>query len=101
LIGTGARISEALEVRFRHLDVEQCVVRVYRQQGRRGEASALPLRADRARLAGVLTELRGERRAGPDDWHFLCPPPRRGRYAGRTQPTPPNRMGDETVSCDR
>jgi integrase len=106
LIGTGAWISEALDVRFRHLDVEQCVVRVYRQRGRRGDGSQ-PTKGKRfrsvqigPRLAGVLTELREDRRAGPDDWLFLCPPPRRGRYAGRTQPTPPNRMGDETVSCD-
>jgi integrase len=97
LIGTGARISEALDVRFRHLDVEQGVVRIYRQQGRRGDASQ-PTKGKRfravqigPRLAGVLTELREDRRAGPDDWLFLCPPPRRGRYAGRTEPTPPNR----------
>jgi integrase len=42
-------------------------------------------------LASVLTKLREDRGAGPDDWLFLCPPPRRGRYAGRTAPTPPNR----------
>ena len=97
LIGTGARISEALDLRFRHLDVEQCVVRVYGQQGRRGAASQ-PTKGKRfrsvqigPRLAVVLTELRDDRRAGPDDWLFLCPPPRRGRYAGRTRPMPPNR----------
>jgi integrase len=85
LIGTGARISEALDVRFRHLDVEQGVVRIYRQQGRRGDASQ-PTKGKRFRsvqigptLAGVLTKLREDRRAGPDDWLFLCPPPRRGR----------------------
>ena len=69
----------------------------YRQQGRRGDASQ-PTKGKRFRsvqigptLAGVLAKLREDRRAGPDDWLFLCPPPRRGRYAGRTEPTPPNR----------
>jgi hypothetical protein len=67
------------------------------QQGRRGDASR-PTKGKRFRsvqigpqLAGTLAELRENRCAGPDDWLFLCPPPRRGRYAGRTEPTPPNR----------
>ena len=97
LIGTGARISEALDVRLRHLDVEQHVVRIYRQQGRRGETSQ-PTKGKRfrsvqigPRLSRLLTELRDDRGAGPDDWLFLCPPARRGRYAGRTEATPPNR----------
>jgi integrase len=97
LIGTGARISEGLDVRFRHLDVDQDVVRIYRQQSRRGDASQ-PTKGKRFRsvqigptLAGALSKLREDRGAGPDDWLFLCPPPRRGRYAGRTEPTPPNR----------
>jgi integrase len=97
LIGTGARISEALDVRFRHLDPEQGVVRIYRQQGRRGDTSQ-PTKGKRfrsvqigPRLADVLSELREDHGAGHDDWLFLCPPPRRGRYAGRTEPTPPNR----------
>ena len=61
LIGTGARISEALDVRFRHLDVELSVVRIYRQQGRRGDASQ-PTKGKRfrsvqigPRLLGVMT----------------------------------------------
>lgn len=97
LIGTGSRISEALDIRFRHLDVEQSVVRIYRQQGRRGDTSQ-PTKGKRfrsvqigPRLAHLLNELRNDRRAGPDDWLFLCPQPRRGRYARRTEPTPPNR----------
>ena len=97
LIGTGSRISEALDIRFRHLDVEQSVVRIYRQQGRRGDTSQ-PTKGKRFRsvqigpgLAHVLTEVREHRRAEPDDWLFLCPQPRRGRYARRTEPAPPNR----------
>ena len=91
LIGTGARISEALDVRFRHLDVEQGVVRIYRQQGRRGDTSQ-PTKGKRFRSVQIGPRLVGPAdraprgpRAGPDDWLFLCPPPRRGRYAGRTE----------------
>ena len=97
LIGTGARISEALDVRFRHLGLEDGIVRIYRQRGRRGEASQ-PTKGKRFRavqigpeLCAELDELRDRRGAVADDWLFLCPPPRRGRYAGRTEPTPPNR----------
>ena len=70
LIGTGARISEALDVRFRHLDVEQGVVRIYRQQGRRGDTSQ-PTKGKRfrsvqigPRLVGLLTS--SETTASPD-----------------------------------
>ncbi len=99
LIGTGARISEALDVRFRDLGVEleQGVVRIYRQRARAGEPSQ-PTKGKRFRavqvgpeLSGTLTELRDRRSASPGEWLFLCPRPRRGRYAGRTEPMPPNR----------
>jgi len=97
LIGTGARISEALDVRFRHLELEHGAVRIYRQRGRDGQPSQ-PTKGKRFRavqvgpeLCGMLAELRDRRSAGADDWLFLCPPPRRGRYAGRTEPTPPSR----------
>ena len=97
LIGTGARISEALDVRFRHLDAIEGVVRIYRQQGRNGDMSRSTkgkrFRSVQVgpRLADVLIALRDDRGAVSDDWLFLCPPPRRGRYAGRTEAMPPNR----------
>jgi integrase len=52
LIGTGARISEALAVRWRDVDLDAGVVRVARQRARRrrdltAERQAVPLRADR------------------------------------------------------
>lgn len=46
------------------------------------------------RLGETLQALRHERLAHDADdvgWSFLCPPPRRGRYAGRTKPIPPHR----------
>ena len=88
LIGTGTRISEALDVRFRHLDVEQGVVRIYRQQGRRGDTSQ-PTKGKRFRSVQIgprcvgadRPELRDDRDAGPDNWLFLCPPLRRSTEA--------------------
>jgi integrase len=82
LIGTGARISEALDVRFRHLDANEGVVRIYRQQGRNGDMSRSTkgkrFRSVQVgpRLADVLIALRDDRGAVPDDWLFVCPPPR-------------------------
>ena len=97
LIGSGARISEALAIRFGHLDLDQGAVRIYGQRGRDG-GDAQPTKGKRFRsvqigpgLVQTLTELRAARAAAPDDWAFLCPKPRRGRYAGRTSEAPPSR----------
>jgi len=64
LIGTGARISEALDVRFRHLELEHGAVRIYRQRGRDGQPSQ-PTKGKRFRavqagpeLCRMLAELR-------------------------------------------
>jgi integrase len=94
LIGTGARISEAVAVQFQHLALDEGVVRVYRQRGRDGDLR--PTKGKRFRsvqigpaLVRTLTELRRE--GGATDWVFVCPTPRRGRYAMRTIAGPPNR----------
>ena len=100
LIGTGARISEAVAVRWADLDLEQAVVRIYRQRSR----NATSTRATKGkgfrsvqmgpRLAQNLRGLRVSRlshETADAGWTFLCPPPRRGRYAGRTEPVPPHR----------
>jgi integrase len=39
LVGTGARISEALALQFRHLALDDGVVRIYRQRAREGDGS--------------------------------------------------------------
>jgi integrase len=97
LIGSGVRISEALALLFGHLELEHGVIRVYAQRERKGHASR-PTKGKRFRsvqigpaLARSLGELRTARGAGVGDWMFLCPPPRRGRYAGRADELPPNR----------
>jgi integrase len=97
LIGTGARISEALAVEFQHLAPEQGVVRIYRQRGRDG-ADSRPTKGKRFRsvqvgpaLVATPAELERRRRPAPHDWVFLCPTPRRGRHATRSTVGPPNR----------
>ena len=97
LIGSGLRISEALALRFGHLDLEHGVIRVYGQRGRQGEATKAT-KGKRFRsvqigpaLSRSLAETRRGRNAVDDDWLFLCPPPKRGRYSGRTTPVPPSR----------
>jgi integrase len=96
LIGSGLRISEALALRFGHLDLQHGVIRVYGQRDREGEQTKAT-KGKRFRsvqigpsLAESLREQRRDRNAG-DDWLFLCPPPKRGRYSGRTEPVPPSR----------
>lgn len=100
LIGTGARTSEALAVRWPDVDFARGVVRISRQRARSGEGTA-PTKGKRfrsvqigPRLASTLQELRDSRvSSGSEDagWLFLCPPPRRGRYCVRTEPVPPSR----------
>ena len=97
LIGTGVRVSEALAIRFRHIALDDGVVRVYGQRGRDGSDSR-PTKSKRFRsvqigpaLIQTLTEVQCRRVAAPDEWAFLCPTPKRGRYAKRTLAVPPNR----------
>ena len=98
LIGTGARISEAVRVRWTDLELDHAVVRIYRQRERRAEGDA-PTKGKRfrpvligPRLVQTLRDLRARREEhGTADggWVFLCPPVKRGRYAKRTEPVPP------------
>jgi integrase len=98
LIGTGARISEAVRVRWTDLELDHAVVRIYRQRERRADGDA-PTKGKRFRpvligpgLVQTLRDLRARREEhGIDDggWVFLCPPVKRGRYANRTEPVPP------------
>ncbi len=97
LIGTGARISEAIAMQFRHVALDQGVVRTYKQLARDGKDSQ-PTKGKRFRsvqigpgLVNAIGEAQNKQRADPDDWIFLCPTPLRGRYAGRTSQAPPSR----------
>ena len=100
LIGTGARISEAVAIQWPDLDLDAGAMRISRQLARSG-SSTTPTKGKRfrsvqlgPRLVATLRSLRQERhRSGQADggWLFLCPRPRRGRYSSRTEPVPPNR----------
>ena len=79
------------------LDLENGVIRVYGQRDREGkETKATKGKRFRSvqigpTLAESLREERSARNAVDDDWLFLCPPPKRGRYSRRTEPVPPSR----------
>jgi integrase len=100
LIGTGARISEALAVRWTDLDEDAGIVRIARQRAREGDGTT-QTKGKRfrsvqigPRLVATLRTARLDRARTnqPDNgWAFLCPTPLRGRYASRTTPVPPNR----------
>jgi len=100
LIGTGARISEAVAVRWPDVDLDAGVVRITRQLSRVGIGTS-PTKGKRfrsvqigPRLIATLKAVRQQRdrtREADGGWLFLCPRPLRGRYASRTEPVPPNR----------
>ena len=100
LIGTGTRISEALALTWSDVDLSTQVIRVQRQRPRKAGDAHTPPKGRRARavqigpdLASLLRSIHEQRPQPINDagWIFLCPVPARGRYAHRTQPTPPNR----------
>lgn len=100
LIGTGARVSEAVATRWPDIDLERGIVRIYRQRARDSHETRVT-KGKRFRsvqigpkLSETLRAVRLERlRIGVNDggWVFLCPPPLRGRYARRTESVPPHR----------
>jgi integrase len=99
LIGTGARISEALALTWTDLDLEQGTVHIHRQQPRRGGSTRSP-KGKRSRTVLIGPRLTNALDARRDTahlhgdrpgWLFICPPPIRGRNAQRPATDPPNR----------
>jgi integrase len=97
LIGTGARISEALALQFRHVDLDVGAVTIYGQRESTG-TGLRPTKGKRFRsvqigsaLLEAIAASRAARGAGENDWLFLCPIPLRGQYSGRLVPEPPSR----------
>jgi site-specific recombinase XerC len=100
LIGSGTRVSEAVNVRWEDLDLSRGALRVYRQRSRTGRGTA---RTKGKRFRGVqigprlsqalagLSDQRREQAETDNGWVFLCPRPKRGRYARRTALEPPHR----------
>jgi integrase len=83
LIGTGARVSEALALQFRHVDASAGLVTIAGQRPS-SETGVQPTKGKRVRSVQVGSALleaiaasRAARDAGENDWLFLCPiPPR-------------------------
>jgi integrase len=99
LIGTGARISEALALTWLDIDLEHGTVQIQRQRARRGD-DPRPPKNKHARTVLIGPRLIESLRALRDsahppnseaDWLFICPRPRRGRYANRPDTNPPSR----------
>ncbi len=98
LVQTGARVSEAVVVRIVDLDLDNHVVRIYRQRDRkRGAVGTKPTKSTgRFRSVSLGPELvqalrdmlalRAEHGIGDDGWLFLCPPPSRGRMPSAPSP---------------
>ena len=103
LVQTGARVSEAVAVRVIDLDLDNHVVRIYRQRDRKrgvvgtkptkstGRFRSVSLGPELVQALRDLLALRAEHGIQDGGWVFLCPPPTRGRYAKRTEPVPPHR----------
>jgi integrase len=99
LIGTGARISEALAVTWRDVDLNRGTVQIQRQRAHRGHDTRQPKNKHARtvligpRLTDSLRALRDSARPTTDHpaWLFICPRPRRGRYANRPTTSPPSR----------
>ena len=101
LIGTGARISEALAMRWPDVDLDAGVVRISRQRARGGERPS-PTKGKRFRSVQIGPRLvrdaarasadaraRSARRTAAGCSSALRRV--RGRYSGRTEPVPPSR----------
>jgi integrase len=98
LVQTGARVSEAVAVRVVDLDLDNHVVRIYRQRDRKrgavatkptkstGKFRSVSLGPELVQALRDLLALRAEHGIEDGGWLFLCPPPTRGRYARRTEP---------------
>lgn len=98
LVGTGARISEALATRVTDLDLHARSVTIARQLDGSGTRAT---KTNRVRtvffgpgLADTLQTVilrRLNLDIEDDGWLFLCPRTRKGRHAARQDPRPPHR----------
>jgi len=100
LVGTGARISEAIAFKVGDFDALAGTLTVNRQLAR-DTTDTITTKETKGKkrrvvyigsdLVAVLQDMLAVRREHgieDDGWLFLVPPPRRGRYATRTEPRP-------------
>ena len=101
LIGTGARVSEAIALRIEDVDLNVGAAKVHKQRVRGESLDVRPTKGRNFRtvaigpgLANALLDMlavRVEHGTADGGWLFLCPRARRGRYADRREPCPPHR----------
>jgi integrase len=101
LIGTGARVSEAIALRIEDVDLNAGAAKVHKQRVRGESLEVRPTKGRNFRtvalgpgLVNALLDMLAVRiEHGTDDggWLFLCPRAKRGRYADRSEPCPPHR----------
>jgi integrase len=101
LIGTGARVSEAIALRIEDVDFTAGAVKIHKQRVRGESLEVRPTKGRNFRTVaigpGLVSALRDMLAVrvehGTDDggWLFLCPRAKRGRYSGRSEPRPPHR----------
>jgi integrase len=95
LIGSGARISEAIALRIDDVDFHTGTVKVHRQRARGESLDTVPTKGRAFRSVSIgpllvealkdMLAMRAELGL-ESDYLFLAPPPRKGRYAGRVAP---------------
>lgn len=101
LLGTGARISEAIALTLTDLDLDGGAVRIHKQRSRDETLATRPTKGRNFRtvaigpgLVAVLRDmlaLRAEYGVRDDGWLFLCPPAKRGRRVSMAEVRPPHR----------
>ena len=101
LIGTGARVSEAIALRIDDVDLDAGTVKIHKQRVRGESLATRPTKGRNFRTVAIgpglvtrccdMLAVRAEHGIDDGGWLFLCPRAKRGRYAGRAEPRPPHR----------
>jgi integrase len=98
LIGTGARVSEAIAIRPDDVDLEAGTVAIMRQRTRRSGLATEQTKGKNfrtvevgSRLKAMLADLVALRAEHGREWLFEAPTPKRGPHSHRTEPLPPAR----------
>jgi integrase len=101
LVGTGARVSEAIALRIDDVDLRAGAVKVHKQRVRGESLATRPTKGRNFRTVTIgpglvdalrdMLALRAEHGTDDGGWLFVCPRTQRGRYADRDEPRPPHR----------
>jgi integrase len=101
LVGTGARVSEAIALRIDDVDLRAGAVKVHKQRVRGESLATRPTKGRNFRTVAIgpglvdalrdMLAVRAEHGTDDGGWLFVCPRTQRGRYADRDEPRPPHR----------